>query len=176
MRLRFEKTIGGCDPIEGKSVLDIGCGPGHYCVTLARLGAARVLGIDFAEGMLERAREHARSEGVQEHCEFAVADFTSGSFSGAFDYVILMGFMDYMSDPRPVIEKALSLAQSKAFFSFPVAGGLLAWQRKLRYRKRCELYLYSEEQIRRLFAPSKEFAITVERISRDYFVTASRSR
>jgi len=174
MRLRFEKTIGGCNPIEGRSVLDIGCGPGHYCVTLARLGAARVLGIDFAEGMLERAREHARGAGCLERCEFKVADFTSQSFEGAFDYVILMGFMDYMAEPRPVIEKALSLTRSRAFFSFPVAGGLLAWQRKLRYRNRCELYLYSEEQVRELFRPSKEFSVTVEKIARDYFVAAAR--
>jgi 2-polyprenyl-3-methyl-5-hydroxy-6-metoxy-1,4-benzoquinol methylase len=174
MSLRFEKTIEGCDPIEGMSVLDVGCGPGHYCVTLARRGAVRVLGIDFAEGMLGRASEHAQHEGVADRCEFLLADFTSHGFPEPFDYVILMGLMDYIANPQSVIEKALSLTRSKAFFSFPVAGGLLAWQRQLRYRKRCELYLYSEGQITELFASARGFRIAVEKIARDYFVTAVR--
>src|SRR5271157_5467507 len=38
MRLRFEKSIEGCNPIQGKSVLDVGCGPGHYSITLAPRG------------------------------------------------------------------------------------------------------------------------------------------
>ena len=39
MRLRFELTIAGCNPINGRSVLDVGCGPGHYGIELAHRGA-----------------------------------------------------------------------------------------------------------------------------------------
>src|SRR5215471_5714500 len=59
MRLRFEKSVEGCQPIEGKSVLDVGCGPGHYSITLARRGAGRVVGLDFAGGMIQIAAQHA---------------------------------------------------------------------------------------------------------------------
>ncbi len=48
-----------------------------------------------------------------------------------FDYVIVMGFMDYMPDPEKVVAKVLSLTRNKAFFSFPVAGGMLGWQRQI---------------------------------------------
>src|SRR6201997_3426166 len=58
MRLRYEKSVEGCEPVEGKSVLDVGCGPGHYSITLAQRGAARVGGIDFSDGLLGLAREH----------------------------------------------------------------------------------------------------------------------
>src|ERR1035441_6956323 len=75
MRLRFEKSIAGCNPIEGKSVLDVGCGPGHYSITLAQRGAARVVGVDFAEGMLRLATEHSKQVGVGDRCKFMVADF-----------------------------------------------------------------------------------------------------
>ena len=75
MRLRYEKSIEGCEPVQGKSVLDIGCGPGHYSITLAQRVAARVVGIDFAEGMLKLATEHARQVGVADRCNFQVADF-----------------------------------------------------------------------------------------------------
>jgi SAM-dependent methyltransferase len=171
MRLRFEKSVEGCFPIEGKSVLDIGCGPGHYSISLAQRGAGRVVGIDFAEGMLKIAAQHAEKAGVGERCKFMVADFATYNPPEPFDYVIVMGFMDYMSDPRQVVEKVLSLTRRKAFFSFPVAGGILAWQRELRYRKRCDLFLYTREQLERLCASFPGFRATIEPISRDFFVT-----
>ncbi len=77
MRLRFEKSIEGCEPIQGKSVLDVGCGPGHYSITLAQRGAARVVGIDFAEGMLKLATEHAQKVGVGDSCKFHGRRFLS---------------------------------------------------------------------------------------------------
>jgi 2-polyprenyl-3-methyl-5-hydroxy-6-metoxy-1,4-benzoquinol methylase len=175
MRLRYEKSIEGCEPVQGKSVLDIGCGPGHYSITLAQRGAARVVGIDFAEGMLKLATEHARQVGVADRCHFQVADFYQYPPEEQFDYVIVMGFMDYMPDPEKVIAKVLSLTRNKAFFSFPVAGGILGWQRKLRYQKRCDLFLYTAEQLQRIFAKFPEATAKVESISRDYFVTLTRN-
>jgi SAM-dependent methyltransferase len=173
MKLRYERTIEGCRPIEGKSVLDIGCGPGHYSVELAKRGAGRVVGVDVAEGMLQLASEHARQAGAAGRCEFRKADFYNFSANDAFDYLILMGFMDYMPDPRKVIEKAISLTRFKAFFSFPVAGGLLAWQRGQRYQKRCDLFFYSEGQLRALFSSFPGINASIEQISRDFFVTVS---
>lgn len=173
MKLRFLKSIEGCSPIEGKTVLDVGCGPGHYAITLAQRGASRVLGIDFADGMLKIAEEHARGAGVGQRCEFRQADFFTFRPPEVFDYVILMGFMDYMPEPRKIVEKALSLTRGKAFFSFPTDGGLLAWQRKLRYRKRCELYMYTREQLEQMFAGFPGIRATIEPIARDFFVTAA---
>jgi 2-polyprenyl-3-methyl-5-hydroxy-6-metoxy-1,4-benzoquinol methylase len=175
MRLRFEKTMEGCRPIEGKSVLDVGCGPGHFSIQLARNGAARALGIDFAEGMLGIAAEHAARAGVAARCEFRQADFFAFPAEETFDYVVIMGFMDYMAEPRKVIEKALSLCRSKVFFSFPAAGGLLAWQRKRRYANRCDLFLYRRDQIERLFDGLEGVQVTIEPIARDFFVTAAKS-
>jgi len=174
MRLRFEKSIAGCDPIAGRSVLDVGCGPGHYSITLAQRGAARVVGIDFAEGMLQLATEHAKKVGVGDACKFMVADFYTYPSEEQFDYVIVMGFMDYMPDAEKVVAKVLSLTRDKAFFSFPVAGGILGWQRAMRYKKRCDLFLYTEEQLREIFSHFPEAKATIEPASRDYFVTLAR--
>lgn len=173
MKLRYEKTIEGCNPIQGKSVLDIGCGPGHYSITLAQRGASQVVGIDFAEGMLQLAAEHARKVGVGGHCQFMVGDFYKYPVDQVFDYVIVMGFMDYMPDPEKVVEKVLSLTHSKAFFSFPVAGGVLGWQRKLRYQNRCDLFLYSQERLREILSKFPQAESRIEPISRDFFVTLS---
>jgi len=175
MKLRFLKTMEGCRPIEGKTVLDIGCGPGHYSISLARAGAARAVGLDFADGMLRLAADHARQAGVEDRCEFRNTDFLQYTPSEPFDYVIVMGFMDYMSDPMVVIRKVLSLTRHRAFFSFPAAGGILAWQRRMRYRKRCDLFLYRRDDIQRLFSTFPEVHVDIRPAARDFFVTAEKA-
>jgi len=87
-----------------------------------------------------------------------------------------MGFMDYMHDAEKVVAKVLSLTREKAFFSFPVAGGFLGWQRALRYKKRCDLFLYSEEQLKQIFSHFPEATATIEPAARDYFVTLERKK
>jgi 2-polyprenyl-3-methyl-5-hydroxy-6-metoxy-1,4-benzoquinol methylase len=139
MKLRHERTLAGCLPILGRTVLDIGCGPGHYSVDLAKRGAASVVGIDFADGMLQLAEARAAQAGVQRRCSFIRGDFLEATFEQPFDYTIAMGLMDYVAEPRTFLARVLSVTKSRAFFSFPVAGGLLAWQRKIRYQRRCPL-------------------------------------
>jgi SAM-dependent methyltransferase len=170
MLVRYERTLAGCRPIEGASVIDIGCGPGHYSVALARAGAERVLGLDFAPGMLKIADQAAHAAGVAERCAFVSGDFLNYPIGGKFDYAIVMGFMDYVRDARPVVDRVCAITRRRAFFSFPKAGGPLAWQRQLRYRSRCDLFLYGEEQIRELLA-STGAAFSIESIGRDFFVT-----
>jgi len=170
MLVRYEKTLAGCRPVEGRTVIDIGCGPGHYSIALARAGAIKVLGLDFASGMLEIARERAASCGVGERCTFALGDFLTYPISERFDYAILMGFMDYVRDPRAVIDRVLKIVRGRAFVSFPKAGGILAWQRKLRYRNRCDLFLYREEDIQGLLSPTGA-SFLIESNGRDFFVT-----
>jgi 2-polyprenyl-3-methyl-5-hydroxy-6-metoxy-1,4-benzoquinol methylase len=173
MRLRYERVLAGCRPVEGRSVIDVGCGPGHYAVALAQMGAARVVGVDFAPGMIEIARERARRAGVEDRCEFACADAFNHPAGESFDYAVVMGFMDYVEAPRRLVERVVSMTKSRSFFSFPAAGGVLAWQRKLRYRHRCPLFLYARADLDALFEGLPVAAI-VDRIARDYFVVAER--
>jgi 2-polyprenyl-3-methyl-5-hydroxy-6-metoxy-1,4-benzoquinol methylase len=170
MVVRYEKTLAGCQPIGGRTVIDIGCGPGHYSIALARAGAAKVIGLDFAPGMLKIAREHAAAHGVADRCTFALDDFLTYPVSEKFDYAIVMGFMDYIRDPRVVIDRVLEITRGRAFFSFPKAGGFLAWQRKMRYRNRCDLFLYREEEIQSLLSPTGA-SFLIESNGRDFFVT-----
>jgi len=172
MRLRYQLTLEGCQPIEGKTVLDVGCGPGHYSIELAKRGAARVHGIDFAEGMLDIARAGAERAGVANRCTFESADFHTQAVQGPYDYVIVMGFMDYVADARKMVRRTLELTGTRAFFSFPLDGGPLAWQRRLRYQSRCDLYLYTEDDVRRIFADAGAKRIDVKKIDRDLLVTA----
>jgi len=170
MRLRFERVMSKVSIGINTSVLDIGCGPGHYSIQLARMGAGKVLGIDVAPSMISLAKKYAEFAGVSANCIFEEGDFYKYPFSEKFDYTIVMGVMDYISEPLDFISRVSSLTQVQAFFSFPKDGGFLAWQRKLRYKSRCDLYLYDENKIARLFDEQK-LDYELERISRDYFVT-----
>ncbi len=173
MRIRFEKVLALCDPIQGKTVIDIGSGPGHFAISLARKGADHVLGIDFAEGMNELATCHAEQAGVADRCRFDFGDFLEYEIPEQFDYAVVMGFMDYIADPSTVVRKVLLATRAKAMFSFPAAGGFLAWQRKLRYRKRCELYMYTAGQLEELFSQAGDYSVRIEPIARDFFVTVT---
>lgn len=170
MKLRFVETLKGCTPISGKRVLDVGCGPGHYAVALARLGARYILGLDFAPEMLELARARAAQAGVADRCHFELADFRDYPLTETFDYAVVMGFMDYVREPGVVIEKVLNATTDRAFFSFPAAGGLLAWQRRRRYQRRCELFLYSDKDLEKIFSGTGT-RWECRGLARDYFVT-----
>jgi SAM-dependent methyltransferase len=168
MRLRYEQTLKSCAPADGRRILDIGCGPGHYGVSLAKQGAAKVVGIDFSPSMIEIARDHARSAGVADRCEFETLDLYDYQPPEPFDFSIVMGVMDYIEEPRRFIERVANLTTQKAFFSFPADGGLLAFQRKLRYRSRCQLFMYTRPQIERLFQGMQS---NIDELARDFFVT-----
>ena len=45
-----------CLPVEGKRILDLGCGEGYFTRQLSRKGAARVHGVDVSSGMIDAAR------------------------------------------------------------------------------------------------------------------------
>jgi 2-polyprenyl-3-methyl-5-hydroxy-6-metoxy-1,4-benzoquinol methylase len=170
MKIRFEKTMKAI-PEEEVSVIDIGCGPGHYCFSLALKGQRDILGIDFSETMIQLATNHAEEFGIGNKVKFEVANILEFAPAKKFDYSIMMGFIEYFEKPELIIKKAIDITNRKIFISFPVAGGLLAFQRKLRYKRRCYLQLYSYKDIVRLMEDLKIDSYIIEQIQRDFFVT-----
>lgn len=174
MRQRFELTMKECDPVEGKSVLDVGCGPGHYSITLAQRGAKEVLGIDFAEQMIKLAEDKAKQKNISQNCRFKIADFFSLDENKPFDYLVIMGFMDYIEDAETMINKAFQLTKEKAVISFPYAHGFLAWQRRIRYKSKCPLYMYSKEDIIKILNKLNIKKYRLRKIHRDYFLVIEK--
>ena len=83
----------------------------------------------------------------------------------------MMGFIEYFEDPLAVLNKAIRITQKQLFVSFPEKEGLLALQRKIKYKSRCFLRLYSENEIKEMISGLKVSSFEIEKISRDYFVT-----
>ncbi len=169
--LRFYNTIENCKPVEGRTMLDVGCGPGLYCIELARIGASKVVGIDFAPKMIELAKQFAQKSGVHNKCEFITADFLEYEFPEKYDFTIAMGYIEYCAEPEKILKKMISLTKDKAFLSFSDKRGFLAWQRKIRYKFKCPLFLYSQEDIEKLIKSVTHLPFKIEKLARDYYVT-----
>lgn len=83
--------------IDGKVVVDFGCGVGAEAVELAERGAKRVLGIDIQERFLAEARERARDAGVLDRCTFAT------SVSEPADVIVSVDSFEHFADPAAVL-------------------------------------------------------------------------
>jgi 2-polyprenyl-3-methyl-5-hydroxy-6-metoxy-1,4-benzoquinol methylase len=176
LRLRYERTMTECVEIEGKTVLDIGCGPGAYSAVLAQRGARSVTGIDIAPQMIEIANRRAAEAGVSGQCKFLHSDLDNYQSETLFDYVIAMGILDYVGRADQFVRKALALTASKALFSFPKQAGILAWQRRFRYRHKCPVFTYSRGDLDALFRPISAVQYGIESIARDWLVVATKDR
>ena len=60
--------------VTGRTVLEIGCGPGDLTRELVRNGADRALGIDLAEEIINEARRRASEEDMSDRVEFRVGN------------------------------------------------------------------------------------------------------
>ena len=76
---------------KGKIVLDYGCGNGIHSVSLAKMGADKVVGIDLSEPSLKIARQRAKQEGVGNKTEFVAMDCEKMEFPDNYFDVIFDG-------------------------------------------------------------------------------------
>src|SRR6266480_2268198 len=59
-----EATLHVLDEVDGKDILELGCGAAQWSIALARLGA-RPVGLDLSERQLEHARRLMAEAGVE---------------------------------------------------------------------------------------------------------------
>jgi len=58
----------------GDTVIDVGCGSGVLAFVAAKLGAAKVIGVDLSHRAVGAARENAKRLGLEHICEFREGD------------------------------------------------------------------------------------------------------
>lgn len=155
---RFAITFDRSSPIEGKTVLDVGCGSGRYAAEFARRGAARVVGLDYAANMLALAREHVRALQVSDKCDFVEGDFSSLGLEERFDIVIAIGVFDYQDKPVEFLRRMIERSRGRVIGSFPGRSLFRMRLRQLRYwLSDCPVLFYSEDEVRQI---AKEAGLT----------------
>jgi ubiquinone/menaquinone biosynthesis C-methylase UbiE len=87
---------------DNAQILEVGCGPGHLSIQLARRHGLHVTGIDLDPAMIERARANVDSagEGAGRRPGFLIGDVTSLAFPDeSFDLVVSTLSMHHWADP-----------------------------------------------------------------------------
>ena len=113
----FAQLIGD---VQGKSVLDLGCGEGFYTRRLRRLGAARVVGVDISSEMVALAQQAEALEPLG--VDYRVADVRTEGRIGEFDLVVSFFMLNHALDRADLLSMcqgiAANLKPGGRFFAF----------------------------------------------------------
>lgn len=115
VRLRFIKQHAS---IEGKKILDVGCGGGILSESMARDGAS-VVGIDVAEKALTVARLHAMETHVELDYQNITAEEHAKTHAGEYNIVTCLELLEHVPDPASLVNACAQLTKpgGKIFFS-----------------------------------------------------------
>jgi 2-polyprenyl-6-hydroxyphenyl methylase/3-demethylubiquinone-9 3-methyltransferase len=92
--------------LEGKQVLDVGCGGGILAEALAQKGA-NVTGIDMAELSLKVARLHLHESGLEVDYQLSTVEDFAADNAARFDIVTCLELLEHVPDPASVIDAAV---------------------------------------------------------------------
>lgn len=100
-------------PLQGKTVLDIGCGGGVLSEGMAKAGAI-VTGLDVEVDAIQSATLHAKAEGlsIQYLCQ-PVEQYVGDTH--LFDVITCMEMLEHVADPQLVIHHAARLLKPQGW-------------------------------------------------------------
>ena len=105
--------------LAGKTVLDVGCGGGILSESMARRGAASVLGVDMAELSLQTAQAHADAERVGNIAYRCVSvEDLAAEMPQSFDVVTCMEMLEHVPDPASIIRACAKLVKPDGWVFF----------------------------------------------------------
>jgi 2-polyprenyl-3-methyl-5-hydroxy-6-metoxy-1,4-benzoquinol methylase len=171
---RLNYTMRKSDPIEGKVILDVGCGTGRFVFEFIKRKAKKVIGIDIAPSMISTCKNVAEENKVMDKCEFHIADPFEYNPNFKFDICIGIGLFDYIIDALPVIKRMKELTSGKIILSFPKKGSLRAFIRKIRLNSRgCDVYFFSVSQIEEILKDAGIDKYELEEFGQLYCITVN---
>ena len=104
--------------LQGKKVLDVGCGGGILADSMARKGA-QVLGIDLATKSLRVAQLHALEAGTP-HIQYreVPVETLAAETPAAYDVVTCMEMLEHVPDPASVVRACADLVKPGGWVFF----------------------------------------------------------
>jgi 2-polyprenyl-6-hydroxyphenyl methylase / 3-demethylubiquinone-9 3-methyltransferase len=115
--------IDGLAPLQGKSVLDVGCGGGILADSMARRGAT-VLGIDLASKALKVAQLHALEAQTPDisyreiSAEGLAAERASLPAAQRYDVITCMEMLEHVPNPASVVRACAELVKPGGWVFF----------------------------------------------------------
>ncbi len=104
--------------LQGKKVLDVGCGGGILAEAMAAKGA-QVTGIDLADKPLKVAQLHLLESGQQVDYRRIAVEELAQQAPASFDVVTCMEMLEHVPDPAAVVDACAALLKpgGHAFFA-----------------------------------------------------------
>ena len=119
--LRLEWLSQLC-PLQGKQVLDVGCGGGILADAMARKGA-QVLGIDLATKALRVAQLHALEAQTTNVTYREVSpEALATEQAASFDVVTCMEMLEHVPDPASIVQACATLVRPGGWVFFSTLG------------------------------------------------------
>ncbi|SHG87219.1 bifunctional 2-polyprenyl-6-hydroxyphenol methylase/3-demethylubiquinol 3-O-methyltransferase UbiG [Pollutimonas bauzanensis] len=115
--LRLGWILDQAGPLDGKKVLDVGCGGGILAESMAKAGA-QVTGIDLAEKSLTVARLHGLESGVPVSYQAISAEQMASEHPGQFDIVTCMEMLEHVPDPASIVQACATLVKPGGWVFF----------------------------------------------------------
>jgi len=115
LRLGFIDEIAS---LQGKRVLDVGCGGGILSESMSQQGA-QVVGIDLGEKALKVAQLHSLESGVQVDYRLVAVERLAEEVPESFDVVTCMEMLEHVPDPAAIVAACSRLVKpgGTVFFS-----------------------------------------------------------
>lgn len=114
------KAIG----LQGRTVLELGCGRGELSTELVGAGASRVSGIDLSPDNIEAARRISSEDGLSDRMEFQVGNAATAEL-GRHDVVVHHRVICCYPDPMGLFDNSIGVAGSVYGFSMPRSSGVV---------------------------------------------------
>ena len=104
--------------LNGKTVLDVGCGGGILSESMAEKGA-KVTGIDLGEKALKVAQLHSLESGLAVDYKFISAEELAENSPASFDVVTCLEMLEHVPNPTSVVAACAKLVKpgGHVFFS-----------------------------------------------------------
>jgi arsenite methyltransferase len=110
------KLIEACHIDKDSYVLDVGCGVGITACYLAKEYGCQVAGVDLSEMMVERSKERAKRQNVEDKVAFKIGDAQDLPFKdGVFDAVICESVVAFSQDKQKVISEYARVTKSGGY-------------------------------------------------------------
>ena len=115
LRLKFIDDLVG---LQGKRVLDVGCGGGILSESMAFQGAD-VTGIDLGDKALKVAKLHQLESGSKVHYQLISVEDLAKEQPASFDVVTCMEMLEHVPDPEAIVRACAQLVKpgGSVFFS-----------------------------------------------------------
>jgi len=96
-RVQLDKLLEVLDLTPANRVLDLGCGVGRITEYISDRTGAKIMGVDFAEGVIDRANK--RTAMKRDRVSFCVCDINDLNFpSNSFDTIIALDTLYFVDD------------------------------------------------------------------------------